>query len=180
MYHIIPILIFILFLFGPSSNALANCEVAPGFDANEKFQLFDMAACFLATKEGVVLKVKRKDNKLRFPAYHETGKESPRCAAHRGFREDTNLEILVGRVIHKFHTSFGAKERVIYVFNCPLKDPSESVRFNKLFSPSGEKMVLIDPRSQKDKIGNIYQWRWPDDGNAILKLFNNYKAKGTP
>ena len=94
MYHIVPTLVFILFLFGPSSDALGSCEVVPGFDANEKFQLFDMAACFVATKKGVVLKVKRKDNKLRFPAYHEIGKESARCAAYRGFREDTNLEIL--------------------------------------------------------------------------------------
>jgi hypothetical protein len=61
-----------------------------------------------------------------------------------------------------------------------LKQARESVRFSKLFSPSGEKMVLIDPRSQKDEVGNIYQWRWPDDGKAILKLFNNYKPKGTP
>jgi hypothetical protein len=176
MYHIVPTLVFVLFLFGPPSDALGNCEVAPGFDANEKFHLFDMAACFLATKDGVVLKVKKKDNKIRFPAYHEIEKESPRCTANRGFRADTNLEILVGEVVHEFRTSFGAEERIIYVFNCQLKHPSESVRFSKLFSPSGEKMVLIHPLSQKDKVGNIYQWRWPDDGKAILKLFNNYKT----
>ena len=49
---LVPILVFILFLFGPSSNALANCEVAPGFDANEKFPTLRYGRMLLSNQRG--------------------------------------------------------------------------------------------------------------------------------
>lgn len=158
----------VLFIAGPSFAE--ECKVAPGFDAGEKFPLFDMAMCYLETPKGIVLKVKRKDNKLRFLSYHEVEGKSHRCSLSEDVKGDTGLDIIVGEVIQKFHPSFGAKERFLYIFDCQLKNPRQPVNFSQLFTPGGVKVVVIDPVTKYDQWGNKYNWRWPEDDERLLNI----------
>lgn len=171
MKKIILLVFFVLFFAGQSYAE--DCEAAPGFDANEKFPLFDMAMCYLETPKGVVLKVKKKDNKLRFLSYHEIDGKSHRCSLSEEVKRDTGLDIIVGKVVKKFHPSFGAKERFLYIFDCQLKNPQQPVNFSQMFTPAGVKIVVIDPISKYDEWGAKYNWRWPEDEKRLLEILNN-------
>lgn len=169
-------LCLIIFSLSPL-QVWADCPVVPGLDPHEKFDNFSSAGCFLAFPEGAAVKIKRKDNKSRFLSYHIGPDDSVRCGLSRKLEEDTGLTVNVGKVLHTFHPSWGAKSRLIYIFECKLRSPEDKPKGRPTFNPKGIKIAIVNPDTMEDRWGERYEWKFLEPDWKLLKmLYRNYKT----
>ncbi len=129
------------------------------------------AGCFIPTPDGVIVGIGRFSGAIHVPIGSRKRGERARETAVRETREETGVEVAVGRLLTTF------EENSVYLFLCMPKTPIGD--YSKLRPADGleiSEVLVLDPITMLNYDGRkiTNPWRFPRDRRVLSELLETY------
>ena len=146
-----------------AQNMVLGCRIAPGLES----QLQGNAGCVIRIDNKMLIVRHQKTGKLSPPAGTAKKGETAQCTAHRETREETGVEVTVGKLLKEFDSQF-------YLFHCTVVNQAViRIPEDRLAVPSDrtdeiDEVFFIDPLVLSND-----SWRFPEQLPDIRVAFQS-------
>lgn len=156
-------ILFFIFTWLLAVSANPQADTGPGIKA---------AGCFIPTPKGVVVSIGRLTGKLHIPIGSREPGETAQDTAVREAKEETGLDIVVGRLLKTF------EDNTVYLFLCEPKVPIEDYsQLRPVDTGEIAEVFIVDPVTMLNYDGRkiTEMWRFRDDRSLLIRLFEQYR-----
>lgn len=149
--------------------AFGECVV--GKENKQEYSNPYAAGCFIITpKERIVLTMNNHDE-AQLLIGKSLPNETAQCTAIRETREESSINVIVGKLLHKFPGKF---QKMVYLFHCEADSNTDFSKLRTLDEKEVKKVILVDPKTLATEKGDKpIKWRFPNDRALVIKLFKD-------